>query len=243
MFDPAEGIRAHLREMRPYQPISPFEVVSKRMGRSPESIIKLDGNENPYGSLPAVREALGKLQFPHIYPDPESTLLREALAKHTNVPTENLLAGAGSDELIDLLMRLLLEPGDRILICPPTFGMYAFGASLNAAQVLQVPRRSDFAVDLLGIQQAVQEHRPKLLFLTSPNNPDGSLITVKAFESLLEMPVLVVLDEAYIEFAPNGSSHLHEVLERANLVVLRTFSKWAGLAGVGELVMARSPRA
>ena len=105
----------------------------------------------------------------------KAPLLREALAKHTNVPTENLLAGAGSDELIDLLMRLLLEPGDRILICPPTFGMYAFGASLNAAQVLQVPRRSDFAVDLLGIQQAVQEHRPKLLFFDLSQQPRWKL--------------------------------------------------------------------
>lgn len=232
MFDPAEGIRPHLRKTPAYQPISPFEVVSKRMGRSPDSIVKLDGNENPYGSLPAVREALGKLQFTHIYPDPESILLREALAKHTGVPATNLICGAGSDELIDLLMRLLLEPGDRVLICPPTFGMYAFDAGLNAAKVVEVPRHSDFAIDLPGMEEAVLEHRPKMVFLTSPNNPDGSLIQAEALESLLELPVLIVLDEAYIDFAPIDSSRLREVPGRSNLAVLCTFSKWAGLAGL-----------
>jgi histidinol-phosphate aminotransferase len=232
MFRPDEEIRPHLHEMKAYEPISPFEVVADRLGRSLDSIIKLDGNENPYGSLPAVHEALGKLRFAHIYPDPQSTLLREALARHTGVPGENLLAGAGSDELIDLLIRLMLEPGDRILVCPPTFGMYAFNAGLNAAAVVEVHRRSDFSIDLPGIEHAVREHGPKLLFIASPNNPDGSLLPTDALERLLDLPTVVVLDEAYVEFAPEGSSRLREAPVRENLVVLRTFSKWAGLAGL-----------
>ncbi|MCZ6530073.1 MAG: histidinol-phosphate transaminase [Chloroflexi bacterium] len=232
MFSAVDGIRPHLLAIKAYEPISPFEVVSERLGRSPETIVKLDGNENPFGTLPAVREALGKLRFPHIYPDPQSTLLRDALSRHTRVPAENLLAGAGSDELIDLLMRLMLEPGDRILVCPPTFGMYAFSASVNAAAVVEVHRGPGFALDLAGIERAVREHRPKIVFIASPNNPDGSLLPTETLEILLGMPVLVALDEAYIEFAPSGSSRLREVPARENLVVLRTFSKWAGLAGL-----------
>src|SRR5262245_33886616 len=101
-------IRAHLESLPPYIPIEPFEVLSARIGRHPSQIVKLDANENPYGPLPAVREALGRLDFPHIYPDPESRSLRSALETFTGVPAEYLLAGAGADELIDLLMRVLL---------------------------------------------------------------------------------------------------------------------------------------
>src|SRR5689334_5839109 len=115
--------------MEPYTPILPFEVLSARLGRKPEEIIKLDANENPYGPSPKVRAALAEMPWPHIYPDPESTLLRQALAKDTGVPAENLLASAGADELIDLIMRLFLSPGDRIVDLPPTFGMYPFDAA------------------------------------------------------------------------------------------------------------------
>lgn len=232
MHDVTQGIRPQVRSMKAYEPILPFEVLSRRLGRSPAAIIKLDGNENPYGPLPAVWQALGTLSFPNIYPDPESTILRESLAEHFAVPPEHLLAGAGSDELIDLLMRLFLEPGDRILVCPPTFGMYAFDAAINAGEVIEIGRLSDFGVDVERIEQAIQEYRPKLVFLATPNNPDGGLIPSDWLLRLLDVPAVVVLDEAYIDFAPDGSSLLTEVPERDNLVVLRTFSKWAGLAGL-----------
>ena len=100
MFDATKLIRAHIAAMEPYQPIFPFEVLSERLGKSPEEIVKLDANENPYGPHPAVLEALGRIAFPHIYPDPECTQLRRALSKHTGVPFENLLMGAGADELL-----------------------------------------------------------------------------------------------------------------------------------------------
>jgi len=237
-------IRAHLESLPPYIPIEPFEVLSARIGRNPAQIVKLDANENPYGPLPVVREALGKLEFPHIYPDPESRALRSSLEKFTGVPAEYLLAGAGADELIDLLMRLLLDPNDCILSCPPTFGMYSFDAELNAARCLEVPRKTDFSLDMEAIHKAVEIYQPKILFIASPNNPDGSLLNSKIFDELLSLPLLVVLDEAYIEFAsllptPSSASDLganlsriREVPGRENLVVLRTFSKWAGLAGL-----------
>ncbi len=229
-------VRPHLEKMPPYQPIEPFEVLAERLGRSVEQIVKLDANENPYGPLPAVRQALATLDFPHIYPDPESRALRRALAEFTGLSPEFLLAGAGADELIDLLMRVLLEPGDRVLNCPPTFGMYAFDADLQNAQVINIPRRPDFSLDLEAIRRAVAEYRPRLLFLATPNNPDGSLPDPETIDALLELPVLIVLDEAYIEFSDEAlgrmRTRLHEVPQRQNLVVLRTFSKWAGLAGL-----------
>jgi len=229
-------ICTHLESLPPYTPIEPFDVLSARLGREPAQIVKLDANENPYGPLPAVREALGELDFPHIYPDPESRALRAALSEFTGVSTENLMVGAGADELIDLLMRVFLEPGDCVLSCPPTFGMYAFDGELNAARVVEVPRNSDFSLDMDGIISAVEKHRPKLLFLATPNNPDGSMPDAAEIDALLELPTLVVLDEAYIEFAGDGLgaglSRICEAPTRDNLVVLRTFSKWAGLAGL-----------
>jgi len=228
--------RKHLETLPAYTPIEPFEVLSARIGRAPAEIVKLDANENPYGPLQVVREALGTVDFPHIYPDPESRGLRNSLEKFTGVPAEYLMAGSGADELLDLLMRVFLEPDDCILSCPPTFGMYSFDAELNAARCVEVPRRADFSLDMDGIRSAVEKYQPKLFFITSPNNPDGSVLDEETIDALLELPTLIVLDEAYIEFAGENHgaslSHIGEVPERENLIVLRTFSKWAGLAGL-----------
>jgi histidinol-phosphate aminotransferase len=222
----------------PYTPIEPFEVLSQRLGLPPEQIVKLDANENPYGPSPRARAALGDLAWAHIYPDPENRALRTALADFTGLPADNLFPGAGADELIDLVLRVLLEPGDRVLNFPPTFGMYPFDTRLNAGQVLEIQRRADFSLDLPAVLKAVDTQHPKVLFLTTPNNPDGSLAHAEDIQSLLDLPLLVVVDEAYIEFTENAGrlgeacSLLSQVLERENLVVLRTFSKWAGLAGL-----------
>lgn len=229
-------IRAHLESLPPYTPIEPFEVLSAKIGRDPSQIVKLDANENPYGILPAVRKALADMNFPHIYPDPESRALRKSLAQFTGVDEDYLLAGSGADELLDLLMRVFLEPNECILSCPPTFGMYPFDAELNAARCIEVPRNAEFSLNMDGIRKAVDEYKPKLLFVASPNNPDGSLIPSDVMDELLSLPLLVVLDEAYIEFAGKNLgaslSRIREVPQRENLVVLRTFSKWVGLAGL-----------
>ena len=228
----------HIQDLPPYTPIEPFEVLSERLGRKPEDIIKLDANENPYGVSPRVRHALAEMEFPHIYPDPESRALRTALSGFTGVPAEHLLAGSGADELIDLITRLYLEPGDKVINCPPTFGMYPFDTELNAGRIVDVARHPDFSLDMDGIRTAVEQHQPKLIFLTSPNNPDGSLVPPQQLEEILALPLLVVLDEAYIEFADEQDtlgkslSNMPRVPALENLIVLRTFSKWAGLAGL-----------
>jgi histidinol-phosphate aminotransferase len=228
---------AHILALPPYIPIEPFEVLSQRLQRAPEDIVKLDANENPYGPSPRVLRSLAEIPFAHIYPDPESRALRAALAEFTRVPEQNLLAGSGADELIDLIMRVLLEPQDRVLICPPTFGMYAFDTRLNAGQLVEAWRRPDFRLDLAVLRKVVTETSPKLLFLATPNNPDGSMLPDDVLDELLQLPLIVVLDEAYIEFSGCGklgqdASRLRQVVGRDNLIVLRTFSKWAGLAGL-----------
>ncbi|XP_028089705.1 histidinol-phosphate aminotransferase, chloroplastic-like [Camellia sinensis] len=224
-------VRHHLRKLSPYQPILPFEVLSTRLGRKPEDIVKLDANENPYGPPPEVFEALGSLKFPYVYPDPESRRLRAALAQDSGLESEYILAGCGADELIDLIMRCVLDPGDKIVDCPPTFTMYEFDAAVNGALVIKVPRKPDFSLDVELITEVVEQEKPKCIFLTSPNNPDGSIISDEVLLKILDLPILVVLDEAYIEFS-GIESKMQWVKRHENLIVLRTFSKRAGLAGL-----------
>lgn len=229
---------ARFQSFPPYTPIEPFEVLSARLGLPPEKIVKLDANENPYGPSPLARQALAELPFAHIYPDPESRALRQALSAFTGLSMEYLLAGAGADELIDLLLRVMLEPDDCVINCPPTFGMYPFDTLLNAGQVVDVVRRPDFSLDYKAIQRVVADRKPKAIFITTPNNPDGGLPPAEEIDFLLSLPTLVVIDEAYIEFTSAGGrlgelrTRMPEVPNRENLVVLRTFSKWAGLAGL-----------
>ena len=230
-FDPAGFVRPDIAAMEPYTPIVPFEVLSARLGRAPVDIVKLDANENPYGPAPAARQALAAAQYVHIYPDPEATALRAALAGYAGVDPASLLAGAGADELIDLVLRAVLAPGDTVINCPPSFGMYPFSTAVNMGMLHSVPRLPKFRLDVPGIVAAVEDNpRAKVLFICSPNNPDGSVVTSAELETLLALPLLVVLDESYVEFA--GGSRIDWVARYENLVVLRTFSKWAGLAGL-----------
>ncbi len=226
----------YLEKLSPYQPVVPPEVLAARLGRPTETIVKLDANENPYGMSPRARAALASLGNGHVYPDPESRDLRAGLAKFTGVPAENLMAGAGADELIDLLLRVILNPEDRVLSCPPTFGMYRFDTFLNRGQMVEVPRKVDFSLDLDGIRRAVEMASPRVLFLASPNNPDGRRLTDEELNAILALPLLVVIDEAYVEFTGGNLgaefSLIRKVSQVQNLVVLRTMSKWAGLAGL-----------
>ena len=224
-------LNPHLAELEEYAPIEPFEVLSARLEIPAERIVKLDANENPYGPLPAVTETLARYPYFHIYPDPAQSELRDALGAFIGVPAAHILPGHGADELLDCLCRMFLAPGDAVINTPPTFGMYSFDARLAGAKVVDVPRNDDFSVDVEAIAAAVETHRPKLLFLTSPNNPSGNWLDDGAFERLFALPVVAVLDEAYVEFADHPS-RAGRVLDCDNLVVLRTFSKAAGIAGL-----------
>ena len=228
-------LRPDIRDMEPYTPIVPFDVLSARLGRPPEAIVKLDANENPYGPPPGSLSAMAAENHYHIYPDPGATALREAVSRYTGVPKESLLMGMGADELIDLVLRAVIAPGDGVIDCPPSFGMYPFSTAVNAGSYIAVPRRADFSLDVAAIEAGVAATpRAKVLFVCSPNNPDGSVIDDLSLCRLLSLPVLVVLDEAYVDFAEAEGffSRLSWVGRYDNLVVLRTFSKLAGLAGL-----------
>jgi histidinol-phosphate aminotransferase len=231
-FNIEDLLRPDIYEMEEYTPIEPLEVLNTRLGLPAERIIKLDGNENPYGPSPRTLAALADYRGYHIYPDPEHTLLREAIQNYVGVDKSHVMFGSGSDELIDLIMRLFLGPGEAIINCPPTFGMYPFDAAICGAEVMQVPRRTDFSLDVEEIHRRALEKSPvkKLLVVNSPNNPDGSLTSREDILQLLELPLVVVVDEAYAEFSDTSVVDL--VPEHPNLIVLKTFSKWAGLAGL-----------
>ena len=221
-------IRPHLAAVQTYQPVDPPEVLARRAGIPIESIVKLNGNENPYGPSPRAAEAVASAEL-HIYPDPFQRRLRSALSEYTGVGSENIIAGAGSDELIDLLFRLFIEPGDVILDCEPTFAMYAFCARVAGGELRLIQRDELFEIDVQAVRDAIDD-RTKIIFISSPNNPTGNLATDDQIRALLDTGLIVVIDEAYYEFCGETSAGLIEEFD--NLVVLRTMSKWAGLAGL-----------
>lgn len=236
-------IRPAIAGLEPYTPILPLDVLATRLGIPIECLVKLDANENPYGPSPKTVQALADLattEGPHgrlsiaIYTDPNQTRLREALSGYIGQPAARILCGAGADELIDLVLRLFISPGDAVIDCPPTFGMYSFDTGVNGGRLITVPRRADFSLDIPAIEVAAATSGAKVLFLTSPNNPTGNLTPLNEIERLLGLPLVVVVDEAYMEFAAlSGATGVSSWVGRyQNLVVLRTFSKWAGLAGM-----------
>ena len=237
LMNSEELIARHLREMSPYTPIVPFDVLTKRLGLAREDIVKLDANENPYGPSPRALQALASADTLHIYPDPDQTALREAVSSFIGIPKEHILCGSGADEIIDLIGRAFVESGNAIVDLPPTFGMYRFESDIVNAHYVSIPRGMDFSVDVPAIRDMVMrlagtgENRPKLLFIANPNNPDGSMVGDDELCELLNLPLVVVLDEAYIDFSSHPG-HAAWVPRYSNLIVLRTFSKLAGLAGL-----------
>jgi histidinol-phosphate aminotransferase len=229
------NVRPAIADITAYHGPEDPEYLAKRLGRPVESIVKLDANENPYGPSPLVQEMLSTYTGYSVYPDAEQRSARAALADYAGVPAERLILGNGADELIDLLMRAYLDPGDELVDFPPSFAMYAFNAQLQDARVVSVPRDEQFQVDVDAALQALTP-RTKLILLTSPNNPTGTVMPTSDVRRILASGYLVVLDEAYFEFADADGqgfeSMIGEVEKYPNLVVLRTFSKWAGLAGL-----------
>ncbi|MCX6018097.1 MAG: histidinol-phosphate transaminase [Chloroflexi bacterium] len=225
-------IAKHFREMQPYTPIVPFDVLSQRLGIPADKLVKLDANENLYGPSPRALQAMAASNELHIYPDPDQTALRQAIASYIDVPAEQILCGAGGDEIIDLIGRVFVQPGEAIIDLPPTFGMYKWLADILGARYVSVPRRADFSIDIDAVlEAAARTPDAKLLFVANPNNPDGSLTSQEKLRRLLDLPMIIVIDEAYIDFSSHPSA-VKLVAEHDNVIVLRTFSKLAGLAGM-----------
>ena len=219
----------HIRKLNTYQGVDPMEVLAQQAGIPPEAVIRLNGNENPFGPSPEVVKALGSFQHYNHYPDPDQRQLRDALSGYLGVPAEQIVAGNGSDELIDMLLRMFLGPGENIVIPTPTFGMYAFSAEVCGGKVKAVPRNEIFDIDIEATIGAIDSDT-KAIFLASPNNPTGNIASEAEIRALLSTGKVVVVDETYYEFC--GQTTLPLLDEYPNLVVLRTFSKWAGLAGL-----------
>ncbi|MGI4864242.1 MAG: histidinol-phosphate transaminase [Janthinobacterium lividum] len=215
-FDINALIRPNVRAMKPYS--------SARDEFQGEARVMLDANENSLGSA-------GPAEF-NRYPDPHQRAVKQALASVKNVAPEQIFLSNGSDEVIDLLVRLVARPGqDSLVSTPPTFGMYEVAAALNDVTLERVPLDADFQLSPEAIAQILAS-QAKIVFLCSPNNPTGNLLRAADIEQILRgFPGLVVVDEAYADFA-DQPSWLTRLAEFPNLVVLQTFSKAWGLAGI-----------
>lgn len=223
-------MRPDLAELAMYHPVGLPQELAERLGVPVAQIIKLDANENPFGAPPGVAQALAAFPALHRYPDPAARALRAALAAYTATDAERIVVGNGSDELLDLICRLFLSPGDRVITCEPTFGMYAVAARLNGGAVIDVPRRADFTVDVAAV--ITEAATAKLLFLCLPNNPTGTTLSEADLRQIIAATRqgVVVIDEAYAEYASTNCLPL--ATEYPNLIVLRTLSKFCGLAGL-----------
>ncbi len=194
-----------------------------------ESIIKLDANENPYGCSPRVNKALAACSYLNIYPDDGQTRLRKLLGEYTGIDARHIVAGGGSNQLIDLVLRLFITEGDEVINCVPTFGIYSFSTVLCGGALVEVPRDENFAVNVGAVKAAINK-KTKMVFLANPNSPTGNTTSQKDILEILDTGVPVLVDEAYYEFSGETVAPLLSQYE--NLMVLRTFSKWAGLAGL-----------
>ena len=205
-------------------------------------LIELASNENPFGPSPKAIAAMQEvLSYSHLYPDNEASELQKKLAEFHTIRPENVLIGAGSTELINIIARTLLRPGLKAITSERSFIVYSIATSLVAAELVQTPMRED-GFDLDAIAAAV-DRRTKVIFLANPNNPTGTVFSATdadKFLSCIPEDVVVIVDEAYYEYAAHFAlqrgfrySHSHKYLrEKSNVVVLRTFSKVHGLAGL-----------
>lgn len=229
----AEGIekliRSDLVTFGGYSASKSPETLAGKVEVPVESIIKLDANENPYGCSPRVNQALAAYPYLNIYPDNGQTGLRILLEGYTGIDARHIVAGGGSDELIDLVLRLLVEPGEEVINCPPTFDIFSFSARLCHGKLVEVPRDESFAVNVSAVKAAVSK-KTKIILLANPNNPTGTVIPRQDILELIDTGLPVLVDEAYYEFS--GETVVPLVSQYKNLMVLRTFSKWAGLAGL-----------
>ena len=222
-------VRRCVAEMAEYSGPQDLEQLAKELGLAPEQIAKLDGNENPYAPSPRVGPALAAFDAYHRYPDAEQRAIREWIGDYVGLAPEYVMAGNGADEMIDLLYKAYLDPGDELMDFPPSFGMYSFTAQQYDARVVAVERDERFEIDPRRALAALTP-RTKVVILTSPNNPTGNRLPSEIVTALLASGRLVVVDEAYVEFS--DGSIVDWVPRHNNLVVLRTFSKWAALAGL-----------
>lgn len=218
-FNLQKLVRENIRNLKPYS--------SARHEFAGNAAVFLDANENAYGSPLAPTE-----QQYNRYPDPLQWQLKFQLAGIKGVPAENICIGNGSDEIIDLAYRIFCNPGkDNVIICPPTYGMYAVSAGINDIEIRKARLTNDFQLDVDAIMQATDSNT-KLLFICSPNNPTGNNMNRADVEVLLNnFPGIVIIDEAYINYSKQKTL-IEELTKYPNLIVMQTLSKAWGLAAL-----------
>jgi len=228
-----ELVPPYIRELSPYVPGRPIEEVERELNMHP---IKLSSNENPLGPSPlAIGAARKALAESNRYPDGSGFYLRSALAKKHDIPAEHIILGGGSTEIIDLAARMVLVPGDCGVTSYGSFPLYHIAIRATGARYFDVPMR-DYHFDLEAIARDLPPET-KLIFLANPNNPTGTMFNAGDLDDFLARVsenVLVVLDEAYCDYVddPNYSRSIDLVRSGRNILVLRTFSKVYGLAGL-----------
>lgn len=223
-YDPDRMLKPAVRSMGAYQREDAPET-------KPERVVRLDWNESPWGPSPKARAALREFDHFHRYPEFDAGVLRQALAAYLGAPVEQIVAGAGLDDVLNTLAMLILHPGDRVIISEPTFGVYRPLFSGHGADVVDVPLTADWQIDADAVIAAAQDERTKLVVVCNPNNPTGNLFDPAAVERICaESPCVVAIDEAYAEFA--GVNHRDLMDRYPNAAVMRTMSKFAGLAGM-----------
>ena len=224
-----------LRDFVSYEPGKPVEDVARELGLAPSDIIKLASNENPLGPSPKALVAMHEaVERAHFYPDGGGFYLREAIAEQFGFQRENVILGNGSNEIIEFIGHAFLRPGDEVITARHAFAVYALMAKLFDARVIEVPDPG-YAHDLDAMAAAITP-RTREIFITNPNNPTGTMVSQEEIDRFMEIVpdhVVVVFDEAYYEFVENPPDTLKYVRAgRENVVVLRTFSKIQGLAGL-----------
>ncbi len=228
-------IKAHIRDLKPYQPGKPSEELERELGIS--GSVKLASNESPLGPSPKAIAALQRaIANIHRYPDGASFELRRKLSQRLGVGEDQLVFGAGADEILGLLAKILLGPGDECVYAWPSFAMYPIVVRGMGATPVQVSLDRDLVHDLPAMAAAVTE-RTRLVFVCNPNNPTGTSIgadDLDRFMSTVSEDVVVAIDEAYVDFARRSDfpDALSWVARRPGTIVLRTFSKVFGLAGL-----------
>ena len=226
--------RKEINNMHPYVPGKPIEDVQKELGL--EKIVKLASNENPLGCSPLAKDAMIKsLDNISLYPDGNCGALKSAIANHLSIQEDQLIFGAGSDEILGMLGQVFLSPGNQVLTSDQSFPRYDSAAHLMGAHIIKVPLLN-YTYDLATMKEHINENT-KLIILANPNNPTGTYFTQTSlleFLDLVPSDSLVVLDEAYYEYADatDYPQSLELLNKYSNLIILRTFSKAYGLASL-----------
>jgi len=228
--------REEILAIKPYVPGKPIEEVQRELGIS--DVIKLASNENPLGPSPMALETIkGSLNNIHIYPDGSAFKLKQKISEKFKVQPSQILVGNGSDESIKLIAEAYLNAGEEVIVPDPSFSEYEFAAKIMGGTCDYSPLDSEFRLDLKDMVSRITP-RTKLIFVCNPNNPTGTIVTRQEIETFLDQVpgnILVVFDEAYNEYVtnPDYPDTVDLVRQgRSNVVVLRTFSKIFGLAGL-----------